>query len=550
MSNWTLNGQTAESLGVTNVTLRRSNLADGSMSFQAEGRDLDRPYLFSHLEEVTLTGPGGTRWKGPLIRRQISAAAGAESHSYTVASPWFWLEHTVYLQQWTIAGVDGGIPLGRCILGVNGIDGRLTIGQMVAAVINYAQSVGCPVQAGVIDIPALFPVEEIKGLTCSEVIRRVLRWAPDAVGWWEFTGGPAKFHGRRRSSLTTRTLRVGAAPLEGIPQIVPREDIVPSAVVIVYERVDSLDGVTKLTTISDVAPPGADGRAPFSLHFTIPLAGGAVTTLRQPVEVRSIVPPINNDQESLQYWGKILGMFGKAELHEGGKTPIMTFFDLPGGGGKLKRELASPSGFEDSVPYQLEDPADPGSQRIYLDSALPRELVGGAVTSWMSGVKAQRQIVTLKVSYTPKGTTISTVPDFMQAEMVVTDATNRIYSKADTVQFPEQPAVGLAAQMLAGLSVPHFEGSVTTLEEECSGAISLGDVLNILGGRPEWDGMKAVIQEVQEDIATGRTTFRLGPPEHLGPADFIELQRCDRRPEGSTGAKNGNAGLRGTGIYA
>ena len=65
--------------------------------------------------------------------------------------------------------------------------------------------------------------------------------------------------------------------------------------------------------------------------------------------------------------------------------------------------------------------------------------------------------------------------------------------------------------------------------------------------RPEWADMRAVIQEVVEDLDSGRTIYTVGPPEHLGPQDMIELQRCYRRPEGSTGMGNANSKVRDTG---
>ncbi len=106
----------------------------------------------------------------------------------------------------------------------------------------------------------------------------------------------------------------------------------------------------------------------------------------------------------------------------------------------------------------------------------------------------------------------------------------------------------MAAQLLEAFSTPHYQGTVSILEDECSGDRGLGNVLNLTGGRPEWGTMKAVIQQMTEDLDTGRTTYTVGPPEHLGPQDLIELQRCDRRPEGNTGNQNANVSQRSTGL--
>lgn len=95
----------------------------------------------------------------------------------------------------------------------------------------------------------------------------------------------------------------------------------------------------------------------------------------------------------------------------------------------------------------------------------------------------------------------------------------------------ETAPTGLASQYYISLLTPQWEGEVVTVEPECSGTLRPGKVLNITGGNADWTSMRAVIQQVTENLEKGETSVTLGLPEHLGPQDFITfIQMTRRRP--------------------
>jgi hypothetical protein len=63
--------------------------------------------------------------------------------------------------------------------------------------------------------------------------------------------------------------------------------------------------------------------------------------------------------------------------------------------------------------------------------------------------------------------------------------------------------------------------------EEISGNF-LGKVVNVEGGRTEWETMDAVVQSVEENVDTGEVAIILGPAKHLGPDDLSELTKSNR----------------------
>jgi hypothetical protein len=94
---------------------------------------------------------------------------------------------------------------------------------------------------------------------------------------------------------------------------------------------------------------------------------------------------------------------------------------------------------------------------------------------------------------------------------------------------PEAPPTGLAAAYYAELQVLGWEGTLRLLEAECGADLRPGLVLNLDGGKPAWEDMRALIQIVTQDIAQGETVVTVGPPQHLAPQDFVAQQQFLRR---------------------
>jgi hypothetical protein len=87
---------------------------------------------------------------------------------------------------------------------------------------------------------------------------------------------------------------------------------------------------------------------------------------------------------------------------------------------------------------------------------------------------------------------------------------------------------GLAEAYFSSLSTKLWEGSITLKEAAPSGLLAVGNVLNLNGGKEDWETMAAVIQSVVIDIAGRTTEARFGPADQLGPQDFLDQVRFQR----------------------
>ena len=268
---WTLaSGGTilsAAQAGVTEILRRRATQSTETCTLRATGRAFDAAPLFAHGSTVTVRR-GGTPWfVGRVTGTPGSGDGASEESAYALSGSWWYLENLVCQQSWSLRGGAATGTLSRLVLGQR-LDGtRLTSGQVLAETLQYAIDAGAPFALGVIEPAAFLPLDELRDVTCAEAIRKILRWHPDCVAWFDHATAPLPtFHCRARANLAATTLTVGQPPLAAVDSLTARPDLALPAVVLHYE---ANDGDT-LDVLTDAAPAGATGREFGALVATIP----------------------------------------------------------------------------------------------------------------------------------------------------------------------------------------------------------------------------------------------------------------------------------------
>jgi hypothetical protein len=552
--NWTANGQTFAALGITGATLSRATWGPHTCRLTASGRDATVPALFADGASVTIKHGETVRFVGEVKGAARAAEGGAEGHVYELVNAWIALEETIYRQPWVKH--SGSVNLGRCIVGLKA-DGTIgTLGEAIADVLAAAG-----VAAGTISLAATDEPWEVRNVMCSEVIKQIARLRPRAVSWWTYPAGVPTFN-------------VSDAPATGALAFTPDTDAVDlrpnrsqavRGVVLQYEVARVVDDEQVLDIVLDTAGETTGRRV---LLQTIPWRGASEKHLRQRVKVRSIpLVPTGTDAQmkaTRKFWASRVPELRTAKPVTGDadKTPEITFLPFlpavagagdntrgqqpadtvgvgPTSGGRyyFAVQLAHKDGGDGATQWELEDSSDEDSDHIVLDTTLPRYLIEGAVTPWMrdQGCEAQRWTMHAFVTFLGKG-----APGFMgrmvHINVTATDCTNREYSHLQDYADGDPVPSGIAAELYAALGQTHHEGTVRRVADECDGAVREGQKLTISGGATEWSTMHALVQKVDEQIATGTTTITVGVGEHLAPPDMIELIRRERkRAEADTG---------------
>lgn len=243
---WTIayNGveKTLADWGLTDVVRRLISQGIDELSFKADGQPMDDEPIFEEFadtlvlyrdRQVDVSGnfSGGTPWFSGIVTKVPRAGdPEAEKMTYKVAGPWWYLDNLVFLQPWqqillTIG--SGGAPVlgpsnsSHLYLNLHTADSfsnfnitKITTGQQIIAALNWclqpfvAADSPPPFQIGRVT-PALdVPIDEVHDISCGEVIRKMLRWSPDAVAYFDYTTTPPTFNVLRRADMATVNIDV------------------------------------------------------------------------------------------------------------------------------------------------------------------------------------------------------------------------------------------------------------------------------------------------------------------------------------------------------
>jgi hypothetical protein len=499
---WTLTlanvTKTLAEWGAQNVFLRRRHLVADVLTFTAPRPNFADAELCAFNAAAVLQFDGAVWFTGTREVVPAEASATSETQTYSFRGPWRWLEDNVYQQSW----YGGTIPTSHCLL--NG-----SIGQNIKAVLDYAIANGAQLQYSLADLNAFTifpPVSEFTEKLCAEAILEQLHFAPDVVAWLDYTTSPPLLRLQNRGSLTAVQLqRAGLTPVQGVPAVeqitlIPRPDLQVPSVKINGETINTINGDQFLIPSVDVFPLTATGREDRAFNAVITLQGITQTNVFAELECATILP---NDLEWL-----------KAH-HDGLRDPRVNILRLVPGSVLRYDEDGN------LLPF------------VYARELLPG---GGQIAEWMEvapgdPVVWQREIFRFKVDLEfneiPGDNTplIGLKDQLFSFELITTNAPDGVstYSAIAEAQSGDPPIVGLAQFLYNALNPLHYEGSVSLVEQDCTGAIELGRVLNLLESAPGHETMRALVQEVAFDLDNGRTIAFFGPPRHLSVTDILAL---------------------------
>jgi len=559
-----LPAQPFANLGASNPVLSLGSQKACELKFTANVAGMEDDALAAEGQICTVICGGVPFFAGKLYRLPRQGSASSEVIDYRVLDAWNDFERIVYQQQWNIInGVDeNGNPTtaaqdtSNCILGM-ALDGtQMNSGQVIADAVTWAFNHGAYCRIGNIGVSAPVPFDEITDLPVSEIIRKMLRWTPDAVTWFDYTQTPPAFNVTRRGACMALDMPfAGAAEKQDIESM---PDLVPPCVVIRYLKVDtSNDGPSETTITPDICPENADPAAYGAMVMTCRLAGAQSTYQRQKVTTVTIPWKDSANAEggpssdpTIQWWQRKvpwLQNFGDSSLNTGDVADQLVITNVWG-------------------VYEVGQGDDDGSGMIEVEKAqYPNELLSGAVTDWM-GVKWAKSDWSALVKYSyPASTADYSTQDWeateifgpddgsgfspklkVTAKAVATNASTQTYSQMTGYTSAEPMPTGLAQQMYDAVSALQYKGSYTVAAQESPRA-RLGTVLNLMGGRGEWAMMNALVQEIEQDLETGATTFKFGPYGHLTLQDLMERIRSNRTRAQSSHINERKTGKAGAG---
>lgn len=508
---WKANGTPFATLGLVGLRRERTNMGEDVCTFVADGAKFDATTFkdgttfFAYGSTVTITrtvdsDPAVKFFVGRCMAPERFGEPGAEQVLFTLAGPWWYFENLVFQQYWKFP-VDTADPdsalanANQSLLLLNlAEDGsKLTTEQQVTAVVNFAIAAGAPIALGT-GFPTLdLPIDEMTDASCAEVIRKMFRWTPDRVLWWDYTASSPTLNCAARGTATALTLGLSDVAAPESLRLRARNDLQKSAVVLKYSYNEQVDELTWPKLEVDKYPVLATEIAFDTLVMTIPLAGGSSTVQTQKIKTRSI------SENSDTWWKKHLPWMADATISS----------------------LSISDGAKDPTGF-------------------PNEIVEGQTPEWKE-TSSKLVTVTAKATYTHTTAAGAIVQKKDEPISVVvmgttlsspSESSAATYARTVSSIAAEPVPTGLAQAVYESLSTLHYEGVLTTLATEVGADDSTGPrpgkVLNLSFGLAAWSTMNALIQTVVEDVDSGRVELRVGPPQHLGPQDMVELLRVNR----------------------
>lgn len=472
-------------LGLFGIRRRRLNQGRDILSFSENVLGFsESPPLFDVPTPVKLHRDGHLFFQGTIAKVRSDARCDGLVRTYEVWGPFWELESIIYQQLWKMR-TDPADPNGslrdiyksHIILGQS-MDGKsLTLAEQLVDILDYAREAGANLMPGDLNFPQILPPEECRDLSCAESIQRLLRWIPDATLFFDYETDPATLQIRRYGDL--KSISPGSKGNVRSFSIAPRRDLQLVGVAIKYERNHSVDGRSYQTMDIDRFPENLVEQSPRVAIFTIQLEGSRSVYLRQKVEVEPIHP------ESAVWW----------------KNHLPALQNLPDGAISVLSH-----------------------SRL---SRLPSELTGGCIADWMP-VRAEMDRISAQLSYRTSEETV--LEQTATVVLCATDAEAKTYGQMTDFR-PEEPAPkGLAKVFQESFSAPFCEGEMIFESAEIED-VSLGQSISLAGLSTDLADLRAAIQEIDEDLDSGRVRIRLGLPSHLGLRNLVELSRMNRRRE-------------------
>jgi hypothetical protein len=281
-----------------------------------------------------------------------------------------------------------------------------------------------------------------------------------------------------------------------------RYDLQAPYVKIFYEIENTVQGKSYLEIVEDFYPdplPTAPLEQFAGPQFTVNLQGEAINVLTASLVCDAINPADPN------WWLRRHPKYTPWDPSNPGdnNNPIATFTIDPASIQRKPTESSKP------------------------DKGYTNESRSRSIPAW-TGFKTQHVTFSANAQVTYRnGRQPLMVPPAFQC--LTTNATTGEYRAKTVTQYPEPVPAGLAQNVYNAINVLQFEGEVVLQEEEVSGQLLIGNLLNITGSATaEWAGMNGLVQEVTENIDTGQTTVRFGPPKTLNAGELVDLLRVNR----------------------
>lgn len=505
---WTLDiGGTVKTLAdwkLSRPVLTTINLGRDILTAETP-KEFDSTVLASYGTACKLYRDGVKWFDGTAFVTPRSARAASERQVVSFVGPWNFLERNILKAPWFQASDSSTIYTSHVLFPLQSVADHIT------DALQYAIDRGANIQIGTITAPIIPPMFEVTDLTIAGAILRLSYYAPDCVGWFDYSTDPPTFHFQPRSQLATASLEMPSAgnPFGSRLEVVEplaRNDLKIENVALTFEINSTVDGESVFGFYLDHYPPSTTGLEDRCLSAVINLQGFSATTVTGYVEAEAI------DVNSLSWWQQVVPALRDSRILG------LTFAGTP-----------------ERIDY------DTGAT---ITNGLGRRVIDGQLADWMvnpdgSDISWQKEIVTCEFEMQVQLDDAEELSDLnvqiarqkYQVEITTTNAPagETTYSTLATFEEGDPRPTGMAEYLYNSLNTLQYDVVIVQHKSDCDGEVQLGNTVNIdNSAESAWASMFALVQQVVCDIDRGTTEITCGPARHLSIDQILELLRVGR----------------------
>lgn len=551
----TINGESGKSLNATvrspqsllidSWALTHESLAEDTFTWTAK---LDAPDGSGTIipdpgQIVEVFQDGVRRFRGHAALPRYSL----DSVTVQVNGPWWWMQRVPISSPQT----DG----------VGATEDRTTfvfptqsIRTSIITLIDRAVALGIPISRGTVSSAYSVPKVTLSNMTFGAALAELMRWMPDAVAWFDYTGSTPALNVTRRADMTALTLTVGTNNVEQA-RIYPRLDQEVKRVELNY--VDR-----NLTTGRTRYQKQAYGTNVLGKLQIVPISGPEIAAFLPKDDFDSVavqtVPwnaitdafVLQRDSGLASIQASVGGVYGSLEesfLYWTGassdqKTQVIA--RVPG----IRRSSDTGSGFPAATNHLVVSPTPLPEWAQKKLGAIPVTITGTWVASWKDSLRgvnsrwsatfeAMTAGATLYVGKWENGAETGSTKDYtvdwLARPIRVTGyLINTAYSSLTTIYKDWDydyltPPDGLAQGLQEAQDWVPWEGPVTVVGDEPALTNQLNRKLRVSNAHPDAAAMDALIRSITKD-SRGRTTYQLGSPTRTDYGSLVN--RIRREP--------------------
>ncbi len=434
----------------------------------------------------------GTIYKAP----EEESAKSDASTCYQALGPWQELEEIVYQQKWNClfsyddSGIESYNTLkSHIILGQDEYGNLIDIATQIRNILSYAITASADIAIGTINTYSPMLYDETKDISVATAIKRVLKWIPDAVSYFDYSKSTPTLNIHRRASLTSKDIDINNDYVKSY-KITPREDLVINGVEVKYEKTHTQDGESWNTIETDAYPTNFNSQSKKALVMTVELEGYKATREEREIVCEEL------QTDSIEWW-------------------------------------------QEKVPF-LRDAENIVIKEVNRNyPTYGYELISGSIPDWAI-TNADSAPDEMEAIFSYSTDSFNYAEKVVTHKFIATNASSKTFSRNVISEDEEPTPSNLAQSLYEALNSLKHDASIVLYNAKIEDFV--GKSINLLNTKSDYSAMQSPVMNLSYNLFSDTLSIKAGAPSQLYPSNIAEIFRINRNRASTTNFSSKSSG--------